>query len=85
MTQSKPRAAAQYGAAFAAALMTLTGCSSGTSGLRSVSTASAPSPEPLTWSECGKNLECATIEVPQEYTEPAGDADPARGHAAQGH
>lgn len=85
MIQSKPRAAAQYGAALAVALMTLTGCSSGASGLRSMSTASAPSPEALTWSECGKNLECTTIEVPQEYTEPAGDADPARGHAAPGH
>ncbi len=76
MIQSKPRAAAQYGAALAVALMTLTGCSSGASGLRSMSTASAPSPEALTWSECGKNLECTTIEVPQEYTEPAGTQIP---------
>ncbi|MDX2618303.1 hypothetical protein PV356_02025 [Streptomyces sp. WI03-5b] len=41
-----------------------------------MSTASAPSPEALTWSECGKNLECTTIEVPQEYTEPAGTQIP---------
>ncbi|MFE1458076.1 alpha/beta hydrolase [Streptomyces sp. NPDC058735] len=34
--------------------------------------ASVPSPDPLTWRNCGKNLECATIEVPQEYTEPDG-------------
>ncbi|MFI7285893.1 alpha/beta hydrolase [Streptomyces anulatus] len=34
--------------------------------------ASAPSPDPLAWSQCGKNLECATIKVPQEYSEPDG-------------
>ncbi|MER6190162.1 alpha/beta hydrolase [Streptomyces cyaneofuscatus] len=80
MIQFRPRAAVQYGAAFAAALMALTGCSSGTSGLRSMSaagaSASAPSPDPLTWSECGKNLECATVKVPQEYTEPDGTQIP---------
>lgn len=74
--QLRPRAAAQYGAAFAAALMVLTGCSSGAPGLRSMSAAatSAPTPtrDPLAWSACGKDLECATIKVPQEYTEPDG-------------
>lgn len=76
MIRLRPRPAARYGAAFAAALMTLTGCSSGASGPRSTSavgaSVSAPSPDPLTWSTCGKNLECATIKVPQEYTEPDG-------------
>lgn len=76
MIRSKPRPAARYGAAFAAALMALTGCSSGASGPRSTSAAgtstSVPSPGPLTWSSCGKNLECATVKVPQEYTEPDG-------------
>ncbi|WP_069169217.1 alpha/beta hydrolase [Streptomyces griseus] len=76
MIQSRSRPAARYGTAFAAALMVLTGCSSGTSGLRSVSAAGtstrAPSPAPLAWSACGKNLECATIKVPQEYTDPEG-------------
>lgn len=76
MIQSRPRPAARYGAALAAALMALTGCSSGASGPRSTSagatSASVPSPGPLTWSTCGKGLECATIKVPQEYTEPNG-------------
>ncbi len=77
MVRSRPRPAARYGAAAAVALMVLTGCSSGASGPRSTSaagapSASAPSPGPPTWSTCGKNLECATIKVPQEYTEPDG-------------
>ncbi|MFG2653424.1 alpha/beta hydrolase [Streptomyces sp. NPDC048436] len=77
MIQSRSRPAARYGVvAFAAAVMVLTGCSSGASGPRGTSavgtSAAAPSPDPLTWSSCGKNLECATIKVPQEYTEPDG-------------
>ncbi|MFJ8809964.1 alpha/beta hydrolase [Streptomyces sp. NPDC102490] len=76
MFQSRPRTAIRCGAAFATALMVLTGCSSGTSEPRSTSTgatsASVPSPDPLTWSACGKNLECATLKVPQEYTKPDG-------------
>lgn len=76
MIQSRPRSATQYGAAVAAALLVLTGCSSGASGPRNTSaeatSTSAPSPGPLTWSECGKNLECATLKVPQEYSEPDG-------------
>ncbi|MEU0135932.1 alpha/beta hydrolase [Streptomyces sp. NPDC006296] len=76
MIQSRPRAAATYGAAFAAALVVLTGCSSAASGLHSMSATGAstpaPSPDPLAWSACGKNLECATIKVPQEYTDPEG-------------
>ncbi|MEU1921447.1 alpha/beta hydrolase [Streptomyces albogriseolus] len=76
MIRSRSRRTARYGAALAAALVVLTGCSSGVSGPRSTSAAGAsvpaPSPDPLTWSTCGKNLECATIKVPQEYTEPDG-------------
>ncbi|MFF5796956.1 alpha/beta hydrolase [Streptomyces albogriseolus] len=76
MIRSRSRRTARYGAALAAALVVLTGCSSGASGPRSTSAAGAsvpaPSPDPLTWSTCGKNLECATIKVPQEYTEPDG-------------
>lgn len=76
MIQSKPRAA-RYGAVGAAALLlTLTACSSGDSGPRDTSagttSASAPSPDPIAWSECGKNLECATVKVPREYTDPDG-------------
>ncbi|WP_256923403.1 alpha/beta hydrolase [Streptomyces sp. 13-12-16] len=56
--------------------MALTGCSSGAPGLRSTTAAGTstpgPFPDPLTWNTCGKNLECATIKVPQEYTEPEG-------------
>lgn len=78
MTRLKPRP--RYGAVFTAALLVLTGCSSGASGPRSTSagatSASAPSPDPLTWSTCGKNLECGTIKVPQEYTEPDGTQIP---------
>ncbi|WP_075731598.1 alpha/beta hydrolase [Streptomyces acidiscabies] len=59
MFQSRPRSAARYGAPVAAALLMLTGCSSGAS-------------DPLTWSECGDNLQCATLKVPQEYGEPDG-------------
>ncbi|WP_367048517.1 alpha/beta hydrolase [Streptomyces sp. Je 1-332] len=76
MIRSRPRTAAQYGAAVVAALMALTGCSSGASGPRNTSAevtpASAPSPGPLAWSECGNDLECATLKVPQEYDEPDG-------------
>lgn len=76
MIQLRPRPAARYGAVFAAALMVLTGCSSAASGLRASSavgaSASVPSPDPLAWSSCGKSLECATLKVPQEYTEPDG-------------
>ncbi|WP_405550272.1 alpha/beta hydrolase [Streptomyces globisporus] len=76
MIHSRPRAAARYGAALAAVLMALAGCSSGAAGLRSTSAAatSAPVPpqDPLTWSACGKDLECTTIKVPQEYTKPDG-------------
>lgn len=76
MIQSRSRPAARYGVAFTAAVMVLTGCSSGASGPRSTSavgtSAAAPSPGPLTWSPCGKKLDCATIKVPQEYTEPDG-------------
>ncbi|WP_399921421.1 alpha/beta hydrolase [Streptomyces kanamyceticus] len=78
MTRLRP--SPRYGAAFAAALLVLMGCSSGVSGPRSTSAgatpASAPSPDPLTWSTCGKNLECVTIKVPQEYTEPDGTQIP---------
>lgn len=47
MIQSRPRTAADYGAAFAAALMVVTGCSSGASGLRSTSATGARQPRPL--------------------------------------
>ncbi|MGX1365146.1 pimeloyl-ACP methyl ester carboxylesterase [Streptomyces canus] len=77
MIQLRPKSAARYGAALAAAvLMVLAGCSSGASGARGTSaggsSASAPSPDPLTWSTCGQDLDCATIKVPQEYTDPDG-------------
>ena len=76
MFQSRSRSAAQYGAAVAAALLMLTGCSSGASGPRNTSaeatSSSAPSPDPLTWSECGNILQCALLKVPQEYNEPDG-------------
>ncbi|MEU7648108.1 alpha/beta hydrolase [Streptomyces huasconensis] len=75
MIQLRPQRAARYGAALTAALMFLTGCSPGGPEPRSKSggaDTSAPSPDPLTWRTCGKNLECATLKVPQDYTEPDG-------------
>lgn len=39
-------------------------------------TASAPTPVPIAWSECGPNLDCATVWVPLEYTEPDGKRIP---------
>ncbi|GAB4083617.1 alpha/beta hydrolase [Myceligenerans cantabricum] len=33
----------------------------------------APDPAPVDWSECGPRLDCATVEVPLEYTEPHGE------------
>jgi pimeloyl-ACP methyl ester carboxylesterase len=33
----------------------------------------APTPDPVDWTECGPGLDCATVEVPLEYTDPDGE------------
>jgi len=62
------------GAAVAAAALVLTGCAGGAagSGAASATMSDAAAPDPIAWNECGSNLECATVEVPLEYTEPDG-------------
>lgn len=65
----------------AAASLVLTGCVSGTGVAltaspdrgRSSLSVPAPTPDPIDWSECGPGLDCATVEVPLEYTEPDGE------------
>jgi pimeloyl-ACP methyl ester carboxylesterase len=60
-------------AALAAAALVLTGCAAETSPSPG---SPAPAPAPIAWSECGPSLECATVEVPLEYTEPGGKKIP---------
>jgi pimeloyl-ACP methyl ester carboxylesterase len=36
------------------------------------SSSTAAATDPIAWNECGSNLDCATVEVPLEYTEPDG-------------
>ncbi|MCC5036470.1 alpha/beta hydrolase [Streptomyces sp. WAC 00631] len=63
-------------AALAAAALTLTGCAGGTGTARASGPAApvpAPAPGPVEWEECGKGFDCATVEVPLEYTDPGGE------------
>ena len=63
--------------ALGVAVLLLTGCSGGVAGSATMSDAAAPpDPEPIAWSECGPNLDCATVDVPLEYTEPEGEQIP---------
>jgi pimeloyl-ACP methyl ester carboxylesterase len=39
-------------------------------------TADAPTPDPIEWSECGPGLDCATVQVPLEYSDPEGEQIP---------
>jgi pimeloyl-ACP methyl ester carboxylesterase len=64
-----------------AAALALSGCAS-TSGTALAASqhggpaapaAQAPAPDPIDWTGCGPGLECATVEVPLEYTEPEGE------------
>jgi pimeloyl-ACP methyl ester carboxylesterase len=62
----------------AAVALALTGCAGGAGmappALSEPSTSvPAPTPDPIDWSECGPGLDCATVEVPLEYTEPDGE------------
>ncbi|WFE47383.1 alpha/beta hydrolase [Verrucosispora sp. WMMD1129] len=65
-------------AVLAAAVLALTGCTGGVSTAAagrpsSGPTVPAPIPDPVQWEECGPSLDCATVEVPLEYTEPDGE------------
>ncbi|WP_228004353.1 alpha/beta hydrolase [Amycolatopsis sp. YIM 10] len=65
------RTARRSAAVLGAAALMLTGCAGGP--------AASPepgSPAPIAWTECGPNLDCATIEVPLEYTDPDGEKIP---------
>ena len=72
------------GVAVAAAVLVLTGCAGEAVGSGAASAATsdsssstvAPAPDPIAWNECGPNLDCATVEVPLEYTEPDGTQIP---------
>ncbi|NJQ03661.1 alpha/beta hydrolase [Streptomyces zingiberis] len=68
----------RIGVALAAAALALTGCSGGigTAAAAAVPAAPAPTPDPVEWEECGKGLDCATVEVPLEYTDPDGERIP---------
>ncbi|ANY10129.1 proteinase [Pseudonocardia sp. HH130630-07] len=61
-------------AVLAASVLLLTGCTGAASS--APSGPPAPVPAPIEWSECGPNRDCATVEVPVEYTEPAGETIP---------
>ncbi|MEV7552948.1 alpha/beta hydrolase [Amycolatopsis sp. NPDC089917] len=50
---------------FAATALTLSACTG-------VPAESVSTPAPIAWQDCGPGLECATVEVPQEYAEPGG-------------
>jgi pimeloyl-ACP methyl ester carboxylesterase len=73
------RRGSRSGAAVAAAVLVLTGCAGGAAGsgaasatMSDASSSTAAASDPIAWNECGPNLDCATVEVPLEYTEPDG-------------
>ena len=79
-----PPASLRIAAVLAVAALTLAGCVSGSSVALTASAESgssgpslpAPAPDPIDWTECGPGLDCATVEVPLEYTEPDGKQIP---------
>lgn len=50
--------------------LSLTGCAAAAPAVPP--TPAVPPPDPVTWSACGPGLECGTLDVPQEYTDPDG-------------
>ncbi|WP_242583984.1 alpha/beta hydrolase [Amycolatopsis sp. 195334CR] len=71
LTRTRPRLAG----ALAAAALVLTGCA----GTPAASPEpGSPQPAPIAWSECGPNLDCATVEVPLEYSAPEGARIPLK-------
>lgn len=76
-----PPSALRIVAVLAAAALALSGCA-GTSGTalaaspdhgQTAPAVPAPVPDPVDWTECGPGLDCATVEVPLEYTDPDGE------------
>ncbi|WP_460889618.1 alpha/beta hydrolase [Promicromonospora xylanilytica] len=71
-------------AVLAAAALTLTGCAGGAGAAATAaaggpvesSVPPAPTPDPIEWEECGEGLDCATVEVPLEYSFPDGEQIP---------
>ncbi|MFI2486816.1 alpha/beta hydrolase [Promicromonospora kroppenstedtii] len=71
-------------AVLAAVSLAATGCASGASVALTASannaapssTTKAPTPDPIDWTECGTGLDCATVEVPLEYSDPDGEQVP---------
>ncbi|NJP66924.1 alpha/beta fold hydrolase [Streptomyces sp. ventii] len=70
--------------ALTVAVLAVTGCTDGTGTAKAAgpddaaagspgSGAAAPTPDPAVWEECGTGLDCATVEVPLEYTDPDGE------------
>lgn len=53
------------------AALALSGCAGGAAA--TAPGPAAPVPAPIAWSGCGTDLDCATVEVPLEYTEPDGE------------
>jgi pimeloyl-ACP methyl ester carboxylesterase len=76
---TKRRTALRCAGALGVAVLLLTGCSGvvgAGSAAMSDTGAAPPAPEPISWSGCGPNLECATVEVPLEYSDPEGEQIP---------
>ncbi|WP_369371685.1 alpha/beta hydrolase [Promicromonospora sp. Populi] len=76
-----PATSLRIAAVLTAAALALSGCAVGTSAALAASpdhrpptpVVPAPTPDPIDWTECGPGLDCATVEVPLEYTEPNGE------------
>ncbi|MHA6619877.1 alpha/beta hydrolase [Pseudonocardia sp. DLS-67] len=78
-----PRAPFRGGAAVLAAALVLTGCAGGTAGsgaaaatMSDAGSPTAAAPGPIAWDGCGPDLDCATVAVPLEYTDPDGPQIP---------
>ncbi|MFB9237545.1 alpha/beta hydrolase [Plantactinospora siamensis] len=63
--------------ALAATALALTGCTAGIdTEVSPTPDRPAPTPKPMDWKECGQGLDCATIMVPLEYSNPDGTQIP---------
>ncbi|MFE7504361.1 alpha/beta hydrolase [Promicromonospora sp. NPDC057488] len=79
--------ALRIAAVLAVVSLAATGCANGAGAVITASAAStmptasgptppAPTPDPIDWTECGPGLDCATVEVPLEYSDPDGEQIP---------
>lgn len=83
---SAPRTLLRLTTVLVAAALTLTGCAAGSSAALTAAghgsstpatpTPPAPAPDPVEWEECGERLDCATVDVPLEYSDPDGEQIP---------